>query len=313
MSDAINFIEKLYLSVYNDRKMIKKHLENELLAPLCISVQEQILKATILNPICIKYPPPHSFRKMFLRILIDTVEYQKEEFSEKLLNEYTETLSISQDDEKNISYNSYIINPNCVITLHENTCFVAKSTTGLQTWEASKYLAEWCINNPSLFTDKKILELGSGIGLLGITILKLCQPKQYIFTDKSWEVLNVLSSNIQINELDLKCDIQQIPLVWSTTTENDAKKLSSDILLGADLVYDTSMVESLVHALKIFLSKESTCAYIASKIRDPNTDKKFLRHLDLVDLKYEVLENHKKSMFVYNPASSFVLYKINCN
>nr|XP_042903416.1 protein-lysine N-methyltransferase EEF2KMT isoform X2 [Parasteatoda tepidariorum] len=267
MSDAINFIEKLYLSVYNDRKMIKKHLENELLAPLCISVQEQILKATILNPICIKYPPPHSFRKMFLRILIDTVEYQKEEFSEKLLNEYTETLSISQDDEKNISYNSYIINPNCVITLHENTCFVAKSTTGLQTWE----------------------------------------------TNKSWEVLNVLSSNIQINELDLKCDIQQIPLVWSTTTENDAKKLSSDILLGADLVYDTSMVESLVHALKIFLSKESTCAYIASKIRDPNTDKKFLRHLDLVDLKYEVLENHKKSMFVYNPASSFVLYKINCN
>lgn len=47
----------------------------------------------------------------------------------------------------------------------------------------------------------------------------------------------------------------------------------------SDLVYDADMIESLVHALRVSLFNNSSCAYIANTIRNPETNEKFLKHL----------------------------------
>ncbi|KAG8193464.1 hypothetical protein JTE90_023716 [Oedothorax gibbosus] len=284
----------------------------EVFSPLTVETQTGILNVTIKNPTSKKFPPPLTFRKMFLKSLINIVEKYGSECSDDLVEEYSRILSEQVDD--NEGYFSYKINEVDTITLQENTSFVAESTTGLQTWEASKYLSEWCIKNHFVLENKSILELGSGIGLLGITVLKFCSPSKYMFSDKSWAVLNKLAANIKINfENADNLPIEQHQLVWTTMNDEDAQRLLPDVILGADLVYDADMIESLVHALKTTLLNSSSCAYIANTIRNPETNEKFLNHLGAADLIYEELKTHEKDIFVYNKSSSFKMYKISKN
>ena len=55
------------------------------------------------------------------------------------------------------------------------------------------------MKNSHNFEKKKILELGSGVGLTGIAVIKTCQPNSYIFTDHHPLVLKTLATNININ------------------------------------------------------------------------------------------------------------------
>ncbi|GIY07950.1 protein-lysine N-methyltransferase EEF2KMT [Caerostris darwini] len=300
MQYILELIEKIYLSVTKNKKILLSCFKNEVLELLKIDVQEKILEVTIQNQLCISYPPPLSFQKFFLRCLYDCVENFGSECSNGLANAYADILAIQDTDR--IGYHSYKIDGSCTITLQEDSHFVTKSTTGLQTWEAAKYLSEWCIRNTSTLEKKTVLELGSGIGLLGIIVLKYSKPEKYIFTDKSWEVLKLLSSNIKINIPNPEnSGIQQKQLLWADINDKDAATLSPDIILGTG---------TLIQALKKLMFKKSSCAYIASTIRNPETNDKFLEQLGSSGLSYEILKNHEKSLFIYDESSVFMLYKI---
>ncbi|GIX85183.1 protein-lysine N-methyltransferase EEF2KMT [Caerostris extrusa] len=300
MQYTLELIEKIYLSVTKNKKILLSCFKNEALELLKTDVQERILEVTIQNPLCISYPPPLSFQKFFLRCLYDCVENFGSECSDGLANAYADILAMQDTDR--IGYHSYKIDESRTITLQEDSHFVTKSTTGLQTWEAAKYLSEWCIRNTSTLEKKTVLELGSGIGLLGIIVLKYSKPEKYIFTDKSWEVLKLLSSNIKINISNSENSaIQQKQLMWADINDKEAATLSPDIILGTG---------SLIQALKKLMFKKSSCAYIASTIRNPETNNKFLEQLGSSGLSYEILKNHEKSLFIYDESSVFMLYKI---
>lgn len=59
--------------------------------------------------------------------------------------------------------------------------------------------SDWSLSNKQIFSDKKILELGSGVGFTGITIAKHCAIKSMLMTDCHIEVLKTIDENIQIN------------------------------------------------------------------------------------------------------------------
>lgn len=46
---------------------------------------------------------------------------------------------------------------------------------------------------------RNVLELGSGIGLMGLVIQKISQPHHYIFSDCHQDVLNLLQENVNLN------------------------------------------------------------------------------------------------------------------
>lgn len=58
---------------------------------------------------------------------------------------------------------------------------------------------EWCSENAHLFRNKNVLELGSGLGLMGLAVIKLCKPASYTFTDLPTTVLKTLAENVKIN------------------------------------------------------------------------------------------------------------------
>lgn len=60
-------------------------------------------------------------------------------------------------------------------------------------------LSDWSLSNKQIFSNKKILELGSGVGFTGITIAKHCGIESMLMTDCHNEVLKTIDENIQIN------------------------------------------------------------------------------------------------------------------
>nr|KAF6489406.1 hypothetical protein HJG59_004954 [Molossus molossus] len=76
-----------------------------------------ILQKTVKHPLCVKHPPSVKYARCFLSELI-----------------------------RKPSGDS--------VTLSESTAIVSHGTTGLVTWNAALYLAEWAIENPEAFTHR---------------------------------------------------------------------------------------------------------------------------------------------------------------
>ena len=66
-------------------------------------------------------------------------------------------------------------------------------------FQAALMLSDWALCNQSIFSNKNILELGSGVGFTGITIGKLCDIKSLMLTDCHEDVLKTINENIHIN------------------------------------------------------------------------------------------------------------------
>lgn len=86
------------------------------------------------------------------------------------------------------------------VTLREEQKTIQAGTTGLRTWGASLRLAELFLARPTLLPDDKggVLELGSGVGFLGLVLGKLREGRgQVVMTDFDERVLAALRENVE--------------------------------------------------------------------------------------------------------------------
>lgn len=60
-------------------------------------------------------------------------------------------------------------------------------------------LSEWILQSKGLFEQKRVLELGSGIGLSGLIVSKECSPESVYLTDCHESVLDLLCENVKLN------------------------------------------------------------------------------------------------------------------
>lgn len=88
---------------------------------------------------------------------------------------------------------------NYTIKIKEQTLFKANGEEGLHLWESSVVLARWCFYNNKIFDNKKIIELGSGCGLLGLSIAKHSNAKEIVLTDHMDIVMHNLNENLVNN------------------------------------------------------------------------------------------------------------------
>jgi hypothetical protein len=123
---------------------------------------------------------------------------------------------------------------------------VAMSNHLLMTYTSSKY--------PSGMEGLKVLELGSGIGLVALTCRQL--GAELVATDMP-SVLPLLEENIARNNQALvgKGSVQVVPYMWGTSppppsSSQDAwMEVKFDLILCADCVYAQSSIEPLLAAL----------------------------------------------------------------
>lgn len=69
---------------------------------------------------------------------------------------------------------------------------------GLFLWPAAEAVAEYAACRPEAFEAKKVIEIGAGVGLLGLTIASLQpSPAKVVVTDGSQDAVDLIGFNIR--------------------------------------------------------------------------------------------------------------------
>jgi len=234
------------------------------------------------------------------------------------------------------------------VCLNEQTLFKANGEEGLHLWESSILFSRFIKKNNNVFKNKKIIELGSGCGLLGISCLMFTDCAHLTFSDYQQSVLDNLLKNISLNNLNHKHNLSKenpsaeknekllqpnclgcfpdrysvLNLDWR---DYDQYKLESfDLVIGSELIYSGGHIEELAILINNLL-KPDGMALIAMPEKRSMTNM-FLKYLSENNLCYEskyfkdecedifdhVLENQKESKKFFEDLESMkiIMYTI---
>lgn len=135
--------------------------------------------------------------------------------------------------------------------------------TGCSIWPSSLLLSEFILSFPEIFSDKSCLEVGSGVGLVGICLAHV-KASKVTLTDGDHLTLANMRSNLELNQLSANTSllesfedpnvVQCIHLPWESASESELSALVPEIILGADIIYDPSCFPDLVRVLAILLN-----------------------------------------------------------
>ncbi|XP_051487929.1 protein-lysine N-methyltransferase EEF2KMT [Apus apus] len=298
-------------------------LEQTLRASPGCSLLLEILRKTILHPLCVRYPPSTKYRRCFLTQLIKKHESTAAEPLDEL---YEALAGVLNEEESTHCYKNYLLPRGACVTLVESLAMISGGTTGLVTWDAALHLAGWAMEHRELFSDRTVLELGSGIGFTGIAICKTCNPKTYIFSDCHHQVLKQLRENICLNGLVLepeasghapaelqgleagaannqKPQVVVAKLDWGSVTEKQLVGLQPDVIIAADVVYDPEVTSALIGMLqKLSPSQAATTpeVYVAFTIRNQDTYLLFQAQLDKAGIGWQIIPAHSNTGVLYD-------------
>ncbi|KIO26496.1 hypothetical protein M407DRAFT_24217 [Tulasnella calospora MUT 4182] len=277
-----------------------------------------------------RYPPSKSFQLQFLKAVISRLESTNEEVDDNIYGRYLELLAakpsaVLSSGPPEPSYVTHFYKtanaqgPPKTITLLESRTTIEAGTTGLRTWQAAFVFANWLLQHPGVVKAKKVLELGSGTGFLGILAAQL--QAAMVLTDCNAEVLERCKFNVFLDCTNHP-SITIRTLDWndclSNSLERDAAfaylhELAADVIIGTDLVFDPSIIPALVATLRLALdasassvSRPQTEALIALAIRRESTFAEFKAACNIIGLSVEEesLDGAGCGPFTHNPSRS---------
>jgi predicted nicotinamide N-methyase len=145
---------------------------------------------------------------------------------------------------------------------------------GARLWESSLFLCKYLESDEifdKIFQSKNVIELGSGVGLLGIFVWKkFAQCNSVVLTDLASIVPN-LTQNLEQNieeEHDGGNDrsISVHELAWGQPSAV-LEKTPFDIVLCADLLYNQALFAPLLETLISLTAVNKSVIYFAQKLR----------------------------------------------
>lgn len=226
------------------------------------------------------------------------------------------SLSSTQDS----SESSIVDEPR--ITLLENRYLIAASgTTGLRTWEAALHLGQYLCQNPRVVQEKRILELGAGTGYLSILCANHLGAAHVVASDGSDDVINNLPENFFLNHLQDSDRIIPMEVQWGHALLGTEEQQWNggrpvDVVLGADITYDGSVIPALVGTLlDLFELYPAVEVYISATQRNEETFAVFLdkcrqNALAVEDLQFQVPTRENQSGPFYNDHVAIRICKV---
>lgn len=190
----------------------------------------------------------------------------------------------------------YTLNDELAIDVQEQPYLLcASGTTGFRTWESALYLSEYLAENFPEFSAGKFsraLELGAGTGLVSIAWAKLFKGyiKELIVTDGDSSLVEQAARvNFKLNGIDTRechgdCAYKFQRLWWGEDAVPEV-----DIVLAADVTYDSSVIPSLTHCLKTALSQGTQFALVAATVRNKCTTMAFERDCEDRGMTWEII------------------------
>ncbi|XP_067874779.1 EEF1A lysine methyltransferase 3-like [Heterodontus francisci] len=129
-------------------------------------------------------------------------------------------------------------------------------------WEPGRVLCHYFEKEQISFSGKKVIELGSGTGMVGILAILL--GGDVTLTDLPY-VLGQIEYNVTSNiPSDIIHRSKVSALLWGT--DLDRFPTDFDVILGSDIVYKSREFQLLIMTLQ-HLSNENTVIYFSTKMR----------------------------------------------
>ncbi|XP_058833319.1 methyltransferase-like protein 22 isoform X2 [Topomyia yanbarensis] len=130
---------------------------------------------------------------------------------------------------------------------------------GLQIWRGALLLADYILHNERKFKNRKILELGSGVGLT--SIVSSLFAREVICTDINvGGLLELINANVARNThlKNPNCNVTVTELDFTIRYEDypdDLKKQLQDVeyVITADVIYDDNITEAFVLTIEDLL------------------------------------------------------------
>jgi predicted nicotinamide N-methyase len=146
------------------------------------------------------------------------------------------------------------------LTGHKAELGQTLNSTGLTLWRASELLCEYLVKHPEWVATKDVLELGSGLGLVGLLVHHLGAARTTL-TDGDTDTLSNLRENVQRNGADTDCGRHILcrQLVWGEKLESFQTSYGSfDTIVGSDIIYVEQILDPLWTTVDLLLRPAGT-------------------------------------------------------
>ncbi|KAI8994938.1 putative methyltransferase-domain-containing protein [Pilobolus umbonatus] len=169
--------------------------------------------------------------------------------------------------------------------------FLSQDTSdgcGGKIWPAADVMIDYIIAKNErltghLFEHQTVMELGSGTGLVGLAVAKICPHLDNIIITDQIPMMSLMQENIHKNDLDnrVKADI----LNWGEEIPKDSKFRKADVILLSDCVYLEIAFLPLIDTLYNMANKDTIIWFAYCKRR--KADKRFFT---MAKKKFEITE-----------------------
>lgn len=131
-------------------------------------------------------------------------------------------------------------------------------------WDSGEVLARYIAAHDDIVRGQRVIELGAGLGLPSL-VSSRCGANFVRATDQSLAI-PLLLENIEAN-FKSNDKIEVTSLDWRTDRPNER----FDVILGADLVYNSELFEPLRETLRWFATPQTTIL-LSGRIRYPKDE-----------------------------------------
>mmetsp|Transcript_19596 Transcript_19596/g.18933 ORF Transcript_19596/g.18933 Transcript_19596/m.18933 type:complete len:286 (-) Transcript_19596:470-1327(-) len=162
------------------------------------------------------------------------------------------------------------------------------SSTGLTIWRASEHLCEFVINNPQIFVDKSVCELGCGLGMVSILLDKMGVCESIIATDGDDDTMDLLRENIKTTG----STIQATKVYWGKDLNGFKETFPTgfDIVIAADVVYEEEQAIPLIETVVKILKENATSEFLLAFARRNVPIDLVLTEAEKRGLEWEILD-----------------------
>ncbi|OSZ99999.1 hypothetical protein A9Z42_0027520 [Trichoderma parareesei] len=279
--------------------------------------------------------PPLRYQLRVLKELISRIEASIQDWdehgvSDSLMSALSILFSTPTPDEDDVVQQKYPVvyhlaslpGHEAHVDLFENRALIAAGgTTGLRTWEAALHLGQLLCHDPSIVSGKRVLELGAGTGYLSILCVKYLGATHAIASDGSDDVINNLPENLSLNQLQDSSAIHLMKLEWGhALVRSEEKRWNGgrplDVVLGADITFDPSVIPDLVRTLlDLFSLYPHVEVIIAATQRNLQTFHVFLERcmgegLRVEDVSFEIPPRDQQEGPFYNDQVAIRICKV---
>jgi predicted nicotinamide N-methyase len=156
-------------------------------------------------------------------------------------------------------------------------CPEREDCVGGTLWMGAVVLVEWLTQHTD-FKNQRILELGAGLGSVGLSALRLCDGCSLTTTDIS-SMIPLLAHNMQLNSKRVhvvggskggqdEAEIVVAPLSWDNNTHT-LQHTQYDVIVGSEIIYYEPSYIKLVRMLQKY-SHANTRIFLSSGDRGDN-------------------------------------------